>query len=117
MENSTLSKPEFIETAISILDRSGKNPGFSLTVEEQFTLNKYAFYCAQQSAPEAGSVAPRFYSQKETCKIIHCSEPTIIEWRKRGWIKPLHVGSKILYSDEIIQDALKTVAIAKYQRA
>ena len=111
-----LTKPEFIETAIGILDRSGANPGYTLTVSEQFALQKYAAYCIAQSAPETGSIAPRFYSQKETCKILKCSEPTIIQWRKNGWIKPIHVGAKILYTDEVIQEALKTVAVCKYRR-
>jgi hypothetical protein len=116
METAILTKPEFIETAIGILDRAGANPGYTLTVTEQFVLQKYAAYCVHQFAPETGSIAPRFYSQKETCIMIHCTEPTIIEWRKRGWIKPLHVGAKILYTDEIIQEALKTVSVHKYRK-
>lgn len=116
METENSTKPEFIETALGILERAGSNPGYTLTVSEQFILQKYAVHCVNQSIPEQGTNSPKFYSQKETTKILHCSEPTIIDWRKRGWIKPLHVGVKILYTDEIIQEALKIVAVHKYKR-
>jgi len=110
------TKPEFIEIALGILDRAGSDPGYTLTIAQQFTLQKYAVYCVNNSAPETGTLAPKFYTQKETCTLLHCSEPTIIEWRKRGWIKPIHVGAKILYTDQVIQDALKIVAVHKYRR-
>ena len=115
MQNES-SKTEFIEIALGILDRAGNTPGYTLTVSEQFALQKYAVHCVNNSAPETGTLAPKFYTQKETCTLLHCSEPTIIEWRKRGWIKPLHIGAKIMYTDEIIQEALKIVAVHKYRR-
>lgn len=116
MNNEILTPPKFVESALSILEMSGQNPAFTLTVSEQMTLQKYAFYCAQKEAEKSEPIAPHFYSQIQTADILHCSLPTIIDYRKKGWLKGRKVGAKILYTQADIDEAVKTIAVSKYKR-
>jgi hypothetical protein len=116
MKNELLVQPPFIESALSILEKSGQSPAFSLTVDEQLTLQKYAIYCVNQSNQLGEPVTPHYYSQTQTADILHCSLPTIIDYRKKGWLKGRRVGAKILYTQADIDEAVKTIAVSKYKR-
>ena len=59
---------------------------------------------------------PVFYTQSECSAILHCSIPTIIDYRKKGWLKGRKVGLKILYTQADIDEAVKVIAVAKYKR-
>src|ERR1035437_2969832 len=60
--------------------------------------------------------APVFYTQTETSGILHCSIPSLIDYRRRGWIKGRKVGNRVLFTTEDINEAVKTIAEAKYKK-
>ena len=60
---------------------------------------------------------PKFYSRKETAKILHITLPTLARLTKDGLITAKKVGNRILYDAEAIDAAVKENRIFKYKRA
>ena len=56
-----------------------------------------------QSIPELVKPA----SQKETCKFLGITEPTLISWRKKGRIPFMQVGSAIRYDLSAVLKAIE----------
>jgi len=49
----------------------------------------------------------KFNTRKETADRLHISLPTLNEYTKKGIITGQRIGSRVLYSEEAIQEALK----------
>ncbi|RYH75539.1 DNA-binding protein [Flavobacteriaceae bacterium 144Ye] len=47
-----------------------------------------------------------YYSRKELSKILGVTIQTLIEWDKRGILKPLRIGNLIRYNKQDIDNAL-----------
>ncbi|WOG21075.1 helix-turn-helix domain-containing protein [Bacteroides thetaiotaomicron] len=60
---------------------------------------------------------PKFYTRKETAKILHVTLPTLARLTKDGLLVSKHVGNRILYEAEAIDEAVKQQVIFKYRRA
>jgi hypothetical protein len=59
---------------------------------------------------------PKFRTRNEVCKAYKISLPTLNTYTKKGIIKGVKVGNRVLYSDEAIQEALKDATSLKYRR-
>ena len=59
---------------------------------------------------------PKYYTRKELCEILHVTNPTVIEMVKRGEIRELKIGGRILYDVEEIDAAVKEKKIFRYKR-
>lgn len=60
---------------------------------------------------------PKFYTRKETAKILHVTLPTLARITKDGLLVAKHVGSRILYEADAIDEAVKKQVVFKYRRA
>ena len=60
---------------------------------------------------------PKFYTRKEAAEILHVTLPTLARITKDGLLVSKHVGSRILYEAEAIDEAVKKQVVFKYRRA
>ena len=65
---------------------------------------------------EEDSNKPKYYTRKELCKILHVTNPTVIEMVKRGEIREKKIGGRILYDAAEIDEAVKENKIFRYKR-
>ena len=61
--------------------------------------------------------APRYLSRNEVAKLLKISLPTLNDYTKRGIIKGSRVGTRVLYSEADIKEAVKEIPKLKYKRA
>lgn len=59
---------------------------------------------------------PKFYTRKETADLLHITLPTLARLTKDGLITSKHVGNRILYQADAIDEAVKKQVIFKYRR-
>lgn len=59
---------------------------------------------------------PRFYSRKETAKLLHVTLPTLARFTKDGLITAKRAGNRILYEAEAIDAAVEENRVFKYKR-
>ncbi len=60
---------------------------------------------------------PKFYTRKEAAEILHVTLPTLARITKDGLLVAKHVGSRILYEADVIDEAVKKQVVFKYRRA
>lgn len=59
---------------------------------------------------------PKFYTRQETADLLRVTLPTLARLTKDGLITSKHVGSRILYEADAIDEAVKKQVIFKYRR-
>ena len=59
---------------------------------------------------------PRYYSRRETARILKMTLPTLARLTKDGLITAKKVGNRILYEAEAIDAAVKENKVFKYKR-
>lgn len=59
----------------------------------------------------------RFYSRKETARLLRITLPTLARLTKDGLITAKKIGSRVLYEAEAIDNAVKEDRVFKYRRA
>jgi hypothetical protein len=59
---------------------------------------------------------PKFYTRKETARLLRITLPTLARLTKDGFIVSKRVGCRILYDADVINDAVKKKEIFKYRR-
>ena len=59
---------------------------------------------------------PIFYSEREACDILHISKPTAYKYRKMGILTASKVGSRLLFTEENIQNAIVEIPSVRYKR-
>jgi len=80
------------------------------TMEKQFLLNesdlqkiiKNAIFEAVGEIREQFSVEEKpekLLTTPEACKLLHCSAPTIIRWKKSGIVPFIKIGGKVWYRE------------------
>ena len=61
-------------------------------------------------------VTNRFLSRQEVATLLKISLPTLNEYTRRGIIKGSRVGSRVLYDEVQIGEAVKGIPTLKYKR-
>lgn len=59
---------------------------------------------------------PKYYTRKETAKILHITLPTLARLTNNGLLSCKRIGSRILYDAEAIDAAVKEKVVFKYRR-
>jgi excisionase family DNA binding protein len=59
----------------------------------------------------------RYLSRQEVADLLKISLPTLNEYTRAGIIKGSRVGSRVLYEESAIKDAVKEIPALKYRRA
>ena len=59
---------------------------------------------------------PRFLSRQEVATLLKISLPTLNEYTRTGIIKGSRVGSRILYDEVSIREAVKDIPAFRYKR-
>jgi len=59
---------------------------------------------------------PRFLSRQEVATLLKISLPTLNEYTRTGIIKGSRVGSRVLYDESSVKDAVKDIPTLKYRR-
>ena len=57
-----------------------------------------------------------YHTRKEAQKTLKISMPTLDEYTRKGIIQGSRLGSRILYTQEAIEAAVKQIPETKYQR-
>lgn len=60
--------------------------------------------------------APKYLSRQEAAEMLHITLPTLWEYTKLGLIEGSRIGRRVLYSQEAVQEAVKTIPSMKYKR-
>jgi excisionase family DNA binding protein len=60
--------------------------------------------------------APRYLSRQEVANLLKISLPTLNEYTRTGIIKGSRVGSRVLYDEGDIREAVKDIPTLKYRR-
>jgi excisionase family DNA binding protein len=60
--------------------------------------------------------APRYLSRQEVATLLKISLPTLNEYTRTGIIKGLRIGSRVLYDEANIREAVKDIPTLKYRR-
>jgi hypothetical protein len=115
--NNLYKLPPYVELALSILEKAGSSPVNALTVEEQTTLNKYAYWCVNHLANqiEQNIITTPKYTRKQVASIFRISLPTLDKYMKLGLIQSVRFRNRILFSDASVQDARQGIDAVKYQ--
>ena len=59
---------------------------------------------------------PRYLTRKEAKELLKISYVTIDDYTRKGIIKGSKIGSRILYLESNILEAVKDIPVRKYQR-
>jgi hypothetical protein len=59
---------------------------------------------------------PRFLTRQEVATLLKISLPTLNEYTRTGIIKGSRVGSRILYDEVSIREAVKDIPTIRYRR-
>jgi excisionase family DNA binding protein len=60
--------------------------------------------------------SPHYLSRQEVATLLKISLPTLNEYTRTGIIKGSRIGSRVLYSEEDIKNAIKEIPTYKYRR-
>lgn len=60
---------------------------------------------------------PKFLTRQEVANLLKISLPTLNEYTRTGIIKGSRVGTRVLYDEASIKEAVKTIPALKYRRA
>lgn len=60
--------------------------------------------------------APHYLSRQEVAALLKISLPTLNEYTRTGIIKGSRIGTRVLYSEEDIKNAIKEIPALKYRR-
>ncbi|NLJ39407.1 MAG: helix-turn-helix domain-containing protein [Candidatus Atribacteria bacterium] len=58
----------------------------------------------------------QYLSRQEVATLLKISLPTLNEYTKTGIIKGSRIGSRVLYSESDIKEAIKNIPTLKYRR-
>lgn len=59
---------------------------------------------------------PSYYTREEMLQLLHVSDPTLLEYRKKGLIPdPVKVDGRVLYDKAEVREALKKHRIGRYK--
>ena len=48
---------------------------------------------------------PTYYTREELAAVLHVSQPTLLEYRKKGWLpEPVKIGGRVLYDKAKVRD-------------
>ena len=59
---------------------------------------------------------PRFLTRQEVATLLKISLPTLNEYTRTGVIKGSRIGTRVLYNEESIREAIKEIPSLKYRR-
>jgi len=59
---------------------------------------------------------PRFYTRKETAKLLRITLPTLHSLTKRGIVKSKKISGRVLYYSDAIDEAIQQGTVFKYKR-
>jgi len=68
------------------------------------------------SAIQTKESTPRFLTRQEVANLLKISLPTLNEYTRTGIIKGSRIGSRILYDEISIKEAVKDIPALKYRR-
>ena len=60
---------------------------------------------------------PTYYSREELLEVLHVTDPTLNEYRKKGLIpEPIRMGGKVLYDKAKVREAIESGRLKVRQR-
>jgi hypothetical protein len=59
----------------------------------------------------------KYCTRKEVKDLLKISLPTLNEYTKKGILKGSRIGSRVLYSQQDIEQAVKDIPVLRYRRA
>jgi len=57
-----------------------------------------------------------YLTRHQAAELLHLTLPTLLQYTKAGLIKAYRIGTRVLYTEEAIQEALKEIPTLKYRR-
>lgn len=109
--------PNFLEGSESTLRELGENPLFTISLNKLEPVFKTWVYQVLKSIAPPPDESISYLSRKEVCKLLKISMPTLSKYYQMGIIKGMRVGSRILFTEEGIRDALKEIPNQRFRRS
>lgn len=58
-----------------------------------------------------------YLTRQQAAELLHITLPTLHEYTKSGVILGSRIGTRVLYSEQAIQDAVKAIPVLKFKRS
>lgn len=101
-------RAEILKHATEILEKSGINPIYTLTVQEFETLVKSWIYEVISNEPPK-IPEEKLLTRQDVCNLLSISYPTLLSYERKGLLAGRRVGHRILFTRDDIIPALKHV--------
>lgn len=84
------------------------------TIEQKLTDLEGLILSLKDNKPEPKKVT--YLTRQQAAELLHITLPTLHEYTKAGVIQGSRIGTRVLYSEQAIQDAVKAIPVLKYKR-
>ncbi len=101
-------RAEILKHATEILEKSGINPIYTLTVQEFEVLVKASIYAVLNKEPQK-IPDDKLLTRQEVCSLLRVSYPTLLGYEKRGLVTGRRAGHRILFTRDDVLKALKKI--------
>lgn len=58
-----------------------------------------------------------YLTRQQAAELLHITLPTLHFYTREGVIQGSRIGTRVLYSEQAIQDAVKSIPVLKYKRS
>lgn len=101
---------ENVSKGIDLETRGNQIPVFTLTIEQLEPLIKsWIRDCLDFGPVTQTSDLPKLYTRTEAAEMLHISLPTLNSYTKLGLIRATRTGTRVLYSEVDLKEALKEI--------
>jgi excisionase family DNA binding protein len=110
MVNKTRKIKDEVSRGVDILPNGKQTPVFTLSIEQLEPIVKsWIQECLDYGPVIQTNDYPKYLTRLEAAKLLQISLPTLHTYTKLGLIHAKRIGTRVLYSETDVQDALKDI--------
>jgi excisionase family DNA binding protein len=110
MYNSRRKDEDGISREIDILTNGKQTPVFTLTIDQlEPIIKSWIRECLDYGPITQTNNFPKYLTRVEAAKVLHISLPTLHTYTKLGLIPAQRIGTRVLYPESELKDALKDI--------
>ena len=117
MVNSKRKNEDGVSRESNILNVEKKTPVFTLSIEQlEPIIKSWIQDCLDYGGVTQTSDFPKYLTRVEAAKALQISLPTLHSYTKLGLIPAKRIGTRVLYSEADLKDALKDIPVRLSRR-
>ena len=114
--NQEDASQKYLKGSESTLQELNKNPLIADILRKAEPIFKRWIFEVLKDAEPVQEESATYLSRKEVCKLLKISLPTLSKYYKIGIIQGVRVGSRILFTQGSIKEALKVIPYQRFRR-